>query len=443
LAGYLGLKIRPANKLRGRVLLPGDKSLSHRALLLAALADGVSRIENCLVAGVTEAMIGRLRAMAVDVKIEGKPESPVVVIRGRKLHGLAPPEGPLNCHGSATTMRLLAGVMAGQSFASVLDGNQGLRKRPMDRIVEPLKAKGARIETANGNAPLTFSPYPLRSSEHALPVASAQVKSALLLAGLYADGPTTVVEPHPSRDHTERLLGSLGVPIDHWKDGQGRHVVTISPNGFSLPGLNLRLPSDPSSAAFLLGAGLLAPDSEIEVSDLCLNPGRTGLLEVVQSMAADIKLSTGLERNGEPTGTLYVRSSSLKGVTVGGSLVTRMIDEFPILAVVATQAHGKTVVRDAEELRFKESDRIETLAEELSKMGADIQTRPDGFEIQGPVQLKGAVVNARGDHRIAMSLAVAGLVARGETEIEGWEIIRESFPQFPEVLKELGADLEW
>ena len=424
-------------------MLPGDKSLSHRALILAALADGVSRIENCLVAGVTKAMIGRLRAMNVDVKIKGQPDSPVVVIGGRTLRGLMAPEGPLNCHGSATTMRLLAGVMAGQSFPSVLDGNQGLRMRPMDRIVGPLKAKGARIETANGNAPLTFSPSRLRSSEHALPVASAQVKSALLLAGLYADGPTTVVEPHPSRDHTERLLGSLGVPIDHWKDRQGRHVVTISPNGFTLPSLNLRLPSDPSSAAFLVVAGLLAPDSEIEVSDLCLNPGRTGLLDVIQSMGADIRVSTGLDRNGEPTGTLHVRSSSLKGATIGGSLVTRMIDEFPILAVAATQAHGRTVVRDAEELRFKESDRIETLAEELSKMGADIETRPDGFEIQGPVQLKGAVVNARGDHRIAMGLAVAGLVARGETVVEGWEIIRESFPQFPEVLEQLGADLEW
>lgn len=439
----MGLKIRPARKLRGRVLLPGDKSLSHRALILAALAEGISRIENCLIAGVTEAMIACLRAMRVDVKIEGRPECPVVIIGGRNLRDLMAPEDPLNCRGSATTMRLLAGVMAGQSFPSVLDGNQSLRMRPMDRIVGPLRAKGAHIGTANGNAPLTFSPCRLRSSEHVLPVASAQVKSALLLAGLYSEGPTTVVEPRPSRDHTERLLGSLGVPLDHWKDGQGRHVVTISPDGFTLPALNLKLPSDPSSAAFLVGAGLLVPDSEIEVSDLCLNPGRTGLFDVIQSMAADIKVSTCLDRNGEPTGALHVRSSPLKGTTVGGSLVTRMIDEFPVLAVAATQAHGKTVVRDAEELRFKESDRIETLAEELGKMGADIQTRPDGFEIQGPVQLKGAVVNGRGDHRIAMSLAVAGLVAQGETVVEGWEIIRESFPQFPEVLKQLGADLEW
>jgi 3-phosphoshikimate 1-carboxyvinyltransferase len=439
----MGLKIRQASQLKGKILLPGDKSLSHRALILAALAEGISRIENCLVAGVTEAMIDCLRAMCVEVKIEGEAEGPVVVIGGRKLRGLMAPEGPLNCHGSATTMRLLAGVMSGQSFPSVLDGNQSLRMRPMDRIVEPLRAKGAHIETANGNAPLMFSPCRLRSSEHVLPVASAQVKSALLLAGLYADGPTTVVEPYSSRDHTERLLGSLGVPIDSWKDEQGRHVVTISPNGFTLSSLNLRLPSDPSSAAFLVVAGLLAPDSELEVSDLCLNPGRTGLLDVIQSMGADIKVSTGLDRNGEPTGTLQVRSSALTGATVGGATVTRMIDEFPILAVAATQAHGKTIVREAQELHFKESDRIQTLAEELSKMGADIQTLPDGFEIQGPVQLKGAVVNAHGDHRIAMSLAVAGLVARGETVVEGWEITRESFPGFSEVLNQLGADVEW
>jgi len=439
----MGLKIRQASQLKGKVLLPGDKSLSHRALILAALAEGISRIENCLVAGVTEAMIECLRAMCVDVKIEGEAEGPVVVIGGRKLRGLIAPEEPLSCDGSATTMRLLAGVMVGQSFPSVLDGNQGLRMRPMERIVGPLRAKGARIETTNGNAPLMFLPCRLQSSEHILPVASAQVKSALLLAGLYSDGPTTVVEPYPSRDHTERLLSSLGVPLERRKDGQGRHVVAISADGFTLPAMNLRLPSDPSSAAFLVVAGLLTPDSEIELPDLCLNPGRTGLLDVIQSMTADLEVSTGPDRNGEPTGTLLVRSAALKSASVCGATVTRMIDEFPVLAVAATQAQGKTIVRDAEELRYKESDRIKTLAEELSKMGADIQTRPDGFEIQGPVQLKGAVVNGRGDHRIAMSLAVAGLVAQGETVVEGWEIIRESFPQFPEVLKQLGADVEW
>ncbi|MGO9117671.1 MAG: 3-phosphoshikimate 1-carboxyvinyltransferase [Desulfomonilaceae bacterium] len=439
--GRNGLKIRPARQLKGKVVLPGDKSLSHRALILAGLADGASRIENCLIAGVTEAMIGCLRSMGVEIRIEGQPDGPVLIVNGRKLHGLIAPEQPLNCNGSATTMRLLAGVMAGQSFPSVLDGNQGLRMRPMDRIVEPLRAKGAHVETADGNAPLVFSPHPLESSRHVLPVASAQVKSALLLAGLYSDGPTMVVEPHPSRDHTERLLISLGAPLEHGKDSHG-HAVILYPDGFTLPALNLKLPSDPSSAAFLLVAGLLVSDCAIEISDVCLNPGRIGLFEVLDSMNAHIKVSAESERNGEPTGTLSARSSALKGATVGGVLVTRMIDEFPILAVAATQADGITIVRDAKELRFKETDRIETLAEELGKMGAVMETRPDGFRIRGPVQLKGAVVNGRGDHRIAMSLAVAGLVAKGETVIEGWEIIRESFPEFPNILKQLGADVE-
>ncbi len=439
--GRNGLKIRPARQLKGKVALPGDKSLSHRALILAGLADGVSRIENCLIAGVTEAMIDCLRSMGVEIRIEGRLDRPVLVVHGRKLHGLIEPEQPLNCYGSATTMRLLAGVMAGQSFPSVLDGNQGLRMRPMDRIVEPLRAKGALVETADGNAPLVFSPHPLESSRHVLPVASAQVKSALLLAGLYSDGPTMVVEPHPSRDHTERLLISLGAPIEHGKDGHG-DAVTLYPDGFTLPALNLKLPSDPSSAAFLLVAGLLVPDCAIEISDVCLNPGRIGLFEVLDSMNAHIKVSAESERNGEPTGTLSARSSALQGATIDGVLVTRMIDEFPILAVAATQAEGITIVRDAKELRFKETDRIETVAQELGKMGAVMETQPDGFRIRGPVQLKGAVVNGRGDHRIAMSLAVAGLVATGETVIEGWEIIRESFPEFLNILKQLGAGVE-
>ncbi len=439
--GRNGLKIRPTRQLKGKVALPGDKSLSHRALILAGLADGVSRIENCLIAGVTEAMIDCLRSMGVEIRIEGQLDRPVLVVHGRKLHGLIAPEQPLNCNGSATTMRLLAGVMAGQSFPSVLDGNEGLRMRPMDRIVEPLRAKGALVETADGNAPLVFSPHPLESSRHVLPVASAQVKSALLLAGLYSDGPTTVVEPHPSRDHTERLLISLGAPLEHGKDSHG-HAVILYPDGFRLPALNLKLPSDPSSAAFLLVAGLLVPDCAIEISDVCLNPGRIGLFEVLDSMNAHIKVSAESERNGEPTGTLSARSSALQGATIDGVLVTRMIDEFPILAVAATQAEGITVVRDAKELRFKETDRIETVAQELGKMGAVMETQPDGFRIRGPVQLKGAVVNGRGDHRIAMSLAVAGLVATGETVIEGWEIIRESFPEFPNILKQLGADVE-
>jgi len=313
----------------------------------------------------------------------------------------------------------------------------------MDRVVEPLRAKGAKIETDNGNAPLTFFPSLLQPSEHFLSVASAQVKSALLLAGLLTDGPTTVIEPHKSRDHTERMLRSLGVPVTELEDSDGRHHVTVSGPVASLPPLDVQLPSDPSSAAFLVTAGLLVPDSKIEVTNLCLNPGRTGLFEVFRLMGGDLHLNGASESNGEPTGTIIVGTGNLRGTTIQGSLVVRMIDEFPILAVAATQARGTTIVRDAEELRVKESDRIESLAEEMNKMGANIETMPDGFAVNGPVKFTGAVVNARGDHRLAMSLAVAGLIAEGETIIEGWETINDSFPEFPRILQQLGADVQW
>lgn len=441
------LRIRPARRLRGTVSLPGDKSLSHRALLISSLGAGVSRIRNCAMAGVTLAMIECLQTLGVQITEENKPNRQAgaadLLITGKDMAGFTTPSRPLNCQGSATTMRLMAGILSGQTFQSTLDGNPRLRTRPMDRVVEPLRAKGAIIETDKGNAPLTFSPSLLQPSEHVLPVASAQVKSALLLAGLFTDGPTTVIEPHKSRDHTERMLRGLGVPITESDDPDGCHRVTVSGAVASLPPLDVQLPSDPSSAAFLVVAGVLIPDSNIEVTNLCLNPGRTGLFEVLRSMGGDLRVNGASESNGEPTGTIAVGPGSLRGATIQGSLVVRMIDEFPILAVAATQARGTTTVRDAEELRVKESDRIESLAEELNKMGAAIETMPDGFALNGPVKLTGAVVNARGDHRLAMSLAVAGLIADGETIIEGWESINDSFPEFPRILKQLGADVQW
>lgn len=441
------LRIRPARRLRGTVSLPGDKSLSHRALLISSLGAGVSRIRNCAMAGVTLAMIESLQTLGVQIAEENTPSHQAgaadLLIAGKDLAGFTTPSMPLNCQGSATTMRLMAGVLAGQAFQSTLDGNQRLRTRPMDRVVEPLRAKGAVIETDRGNAPLTFFPSLLQPSEHLLPVSSAQVKSALLLAGLFTDGPTTVIEPYKSRDHTERMLRGLGVPITESEDPDGRHRVTVSGAVASLPPLDVQLPSDPSSAAFLVVAGMLIPDSSIEVTNLCLNPGRTGLFEVLRSMGGDLRVNGASQSNGEPTGTIAVGPGSLRGATIQGSLVVRMIDEFPILAVAATQARGTTTVRDAEELRVKESDRIESLAEELNKMGAAIETMPDGFALNGPVRLTGAVVNAKGDHRLAMSLAVAGLIADGETIIEGWESINDSFPEFPRILKQLGAEVQW
>ncbi|MCA1959404.1 MAG: 3-phosphoshikimate 1-carboxyvinyltransferase [Desulfomonile sp.] len=442
------LIVRPTRRLSGRVRLPGDKSLSHRALLFSALADGDSTVRNCLAAGVTDAMIDCLRDLGVEITtIDGAREKGAATadlhIRGRGLRGCVAPDRPLFCRGSATTMRLLAGVLACQSFESILDGSDRLRKRPMDRVVEPLKSKGANIITENGNAPLSFSPSRIVPSVHELPVASAQVKSALLLAGLYTSGSTTVTEPHASRDHTERLLRCMGLPLDSHTDAKGRHMVTLPDGTDRLPPLDMRIPGDPSSAAFLLVAGLLLPDAQVTVEDLCLNPGRIGLIEVLQSMGADLTVSNVGESNGEPTGSVTARTGNLQGTGVSGSVVARMIDEFPIFAVVSTQAHGITTVSGAKELRLKESDRIDALADELNRMGAGMVTLADGFVVKGPKRLRGAKVNARGDHRLAMSLIIAGLIADGETVVEGADVIHDSFPHFPEIMAGLGADLRW
>lgn len=440
------LIVRPARRVTGTVLLPGDKSLSHRALLLSALADGTSTVRNCLAAGVTEAMIDCLKGLGVDILEEGRGETVAAAnlsVTARGFGSFVRPTAPLYCRGSATTMRLLAGILAAQPFVSTLDGNDRLRERPMNRLVEPLREKGASIESRSGNAPLTFHPAKLKPSEHVLAVASAQVKSALLLAGLFTDGPTKVIEPHRSRDHTERMLRGLGVNVTESEDPDGIHTVTISSGVSGIPPMDLDLPSDPSSAAFLVVTGLIVPEAEIRIPRVCMNPSRAGLFDVLESMSGHIVVDARSESGGEPTGNLTIRSCRLTGTEIKGPVVTRMIDEFPILAVAATQAHGLTVVSDAEELRHKESDRITALAEELNKMGANIETKPDGFTIRGPVALKGALVDARGDHRLAMSLAVAGLVAEGETAIKGWRILGDSFPDFPQTLRRLGADVQW
>jgi 3-phosphoshikimate 1-carboxyvinyltransferase len=439
------LKIRPSLNMVGTVRLPGDKSISHRALLLGAIAKGVSRIDNLLFANVTEAMIDCLTELGVKIDIEdcGVAGAARVTIEGKSLTGFKSPNRPMNCRGSATTMRLLAGIMAGQNFESILDGNDRLRQRPMRRIIDPLTAKGAKILSNNGNAPLTFLPAQLSGAHAVLSVASAQVKSAILLAGLYAHGETKVTEPVTTRDHTERMLRILGVPVIESFGLDGAHTVSIKGPIESLPPLEAPLPSDPSSAAFMAVIGLITSGSAVTVPDVCLNPGRTGLFDVLVDMGADLEVTKQEDLCGEPVGTLIAKKSALTGTVVQGTIVTRMIDEFPIFAVAATQAKGRTVVKDATELRYKESDRIDALATELNKMGANVQTQPDGFIIDGPVKLKGATVNAHGDHRLAMSLAIAGLIAEGETLVEGWEVINDSFTDFQSILKNLGADIQW
>ncbi len=425
--------VHPAGPLRGRARVPGDKSISHRALLLGALAEGESRIEGPLLTGDGQATLHCLQALGVETALSVKDDStPVLTVVGRGLRGFREPAVPLDCVRSATTMRLLAGVLSGQPFSSVLTGDPQLLRRPMRRVVEPLRRMGADITDTDGHAPLTIRGRPLQGCEHRLEVASAQVKSALLLAGLLADGPTVVQEPAPTRDHTERMLAAMGVDVR--KEGEG---IILHPPAQSLRPLSPTVPGDFSSAAFLIVASVLVPDSEVTICDVGLNPTRTGLLDVLRAMGASITVTDEHLLGGEPVGNITVRSSALWGTEVSGDLVVRMIDEFPILAVAATQARGRTVVRDAAELRVKETDRIATVVEELGKMGARIEPLPDGFVVAGPTPLRGAPVSSHGDHRLAMALFVAGLVASGPTVVENMECAADSFPDFVPTMERL------
>jgi len=419
-------------RLRGSIQVPVDKSISHRALLLGALAEGTSQARGWLLAGVTEAMLGCVRALGIAVELQPTGAGLAdLTVHGAGLRGWQVPSQPLNCGGSATTMRLLAGALAGQPFTSILDGNPRLRQRPMSRIVDPLRRMGARIETLTGNAPLTIIGGELQSIDYTLPVASAQVKSAILVAGLFAPGTTIVREPGPARDHTERMLSAMGADLSI--DGP---AIMLTPREGLSP-LSMNTPGDFSSAAFLIVLGSLVPDSEIRIESVGLNPTRTGLLEVLSGMGADITVENERWMGGEPLGDLVVRWAYLRAAQVTGALVVRMIDEFPVLAVAATQAQGETVVRDAGELRVKESDRIAAIVRELRKLGAPIDERPDGFVVQGPTPLRGAVVESQADHRLAMALTVAGLIAEGETVIRGAECIEDSFPGFEDTFRGL------
>lgn len=432
------LMVRGGGLLRGRIRVPGDKSISHRALLLGAIAAGVTRVGNFLPATDCQATLACVRALGIEVERVSERE---LIVRGRGLHGLREPSDVLDCRGSGTTARLLAGILAGQPFYSVLTGSEQLRRRPMGRVAGPLRRMGATVLGREGGQllPLTICGGRLRGIDDALPMASAQVKSAILLAGLYAEGPTTVREPGPARDHTERMLRAQGANIEV----RGR-VVTLHSGG-ELAGLEVAVPGDFSSAAFFIAAACLVPGSELLIEEVGINPTRTGFLEVLRAMGAEVGMENWRERGGEPVADIVVRTEGgdgsplLRGVEVGKAIVPRMIDEFPILAVVATQAEGETVVRDAAELRVKEADRIAALVSELRKLGAHIQERPDGFVVEGPTRLVGTRVLSHGDHRLAMSLAVAGLVAAGETIVEGAECISDSFPGFERALRDLGG----
>ncbi|MCS7251772.1 MAG: 3-phosphoshikimate 1-carboxyvinyltransferase [Anaerolineae bacterium] len=428
------LRIRPANQFGGAISVPGDKSISHRMLLLSALADGTSSLQGWLPAADCEATLRCVRVLGVQVE---RPARDHLIVHGGGLRGLQPPSEPLDCGGSGTTMRLLMGILAGFPFPSVLIGNPQLSRRPMERVAQPLRQMGAEVFTTEGHAPVRVRGGFLHGIRYELPMASAQVKSAILLAGLYADCPTTVIEPAPSRDHTERLLQAMGATIR--KEGNS---ITIEPVEQLHP-LSLTIPGDPSSAAFLIAAALLIPGAHVQIPGVLLNPTRLGWLEAWQAMGASIQAIPEDEVGGERVGLLNASAAArLQAIEIAGAIVPRMIDEFPIFAVVATQAEGVTRVRDAAELRVKESDRIAALATELRRMGARIEEYADGFAIHGPTSLRGALVHSHGDHRLAMALTVAGLIAQGETVIEDADCIRDSFPGFVETMQALGAEIE-
>ena len=423
------LTLKPGMPLRGVTHVPGDKSISHRAILLGALGDGATEVRGWLAAGDTEATLAAVQQLGVQID---RHDTHTLTVHGGQLR---PADAPLDFVNAGTGIRLAAGIMAGQSFESVLDGSYQLRRRPMKRITEPLQDMGADISSEEGKCPLTVRPAQLKGIEHNLKIASAQVKSAILLAGLFAEGDTIVVQPGPARDHTERMLTSMGAQIT--VDG---NTVTLTP-GATLQPMDLTVPGDFSSAAFLMVAGLLVPDSDLTIQGVNLNDTRTGLVDALLAMGADIDVvETGLEA-GEPVGDIRVRYCALHGTTIGGDLVVRMIDEFPILMVAALSATGETVVHDAKELRVKETDRIAVMATELRKLGADIEEREDGFRIIGPQTLIGSVVDGHDDHRIAMSMAVAGLVADEMTVVTDAKCANDSFPGFAETLMELGGGL--
>jgi len=424
--------------------------------MLASIARGTSHVNGWLPAGDTIATLELLRSLAVPIQVKKKSDLGWdLQIKGQGLTGLTQPAHALDCQNAGTCMRLMAGILAGQPFASILDGSEQLRKRPMGRIVTPLRLMGAKIESSNNRPPLTIQAATLAGISYELPVASAQVKSAILLAGLYANGETRVHEPGPTRDHTERLLQAMGVELqfeDNWivlkppvdySSKSDLRPVPIQGHARDLKPLEITVPGDQSSAAFVMVAAALVPHSQVTIEGVGVNQTRTGLLDILSKMGGDIKVGNHHITGGEPVGNLSIQFEELHSTQVSGDSVVRAIDELPIWAVAATQAAGVSTLRDAAELRLKEVDRIALLAGELSKMGVDIQEHDDGFTIVGPIRLRGAHLDCHGDHRLAMALAVAAMLASEPSQIEDAEWISDSFPGFVGIMNSIGANMEW
>lgn len=408
--------------LRGEINVPGDKSISHRSIMFGALAQGDTRVRRFLRGADCMSTIRVFRQLGIE--IEESPEE--IIVHGKGLHGLTAPDGMLDVGNSGTTMRLCSGILAGQGFDCSLTGDASICKRPMGRVMTPLTQMGARISSrqSNGCAPLDISGSPLKGIHYESPVASAQVKSCVLLAGLYADGETSVNEPAVSRDHSERMLRAFGADVV----SEGTRV-TIQPEP-TLIGQDIDVPGDISSAAYFIAAGLLIPGSEVLVKNVGTNPTRDGMLRVCQAMGGNITRLNERLVSGEPVCDLLVRGSELKGITIEGTLIPTLIDELPMIAVMAAFAQGTTIIRDAAELKVKESNRIDTVCENLRAMGADVEPTDDGMIIHGGPALHGAVINSYLDHRIAMSFAVGACTASGSSEILSAECVDISYPDF-------------
>ncbi len=422
--------IYPARRLSGKIRLQGDKSISHRALMIGAIAEGTTEIANLNSGKDVQSTISCL--LRLGVKIEN--ENDRTIVHGRGLSGLAKPNGTLDVGNSGTTIRLLSGILAGQEFSTNITGDDSIQKRPMARITQPLRKMGAQIDAvADDFAPLSIKGGKLTPIDYTLPVASAQVKSCLLLAGLYSEGVTKILEPAESRDHTERMLSFFEGRVE--KNGSG-----ISVKGPArLKGQNISVPGDLSSAAFFIAAAVLVKNSEIVLESIGINPTRTAFLDLLINMGANIEMSNSKEVNNEPVADIQVKSSALKGVTISGETIPALIDEIPILAILATQADGITKISDAQELRHKESDRLRTVALNLKKMCAHVEENIDGLTIKGPVQLKASELDSFHDHRIAMSFAVAGLIAPSKSVINNAECVDVSCPGFYQELARLSG----
>lgn len=422
----------PANKISGTINIPGDKSISHRSLIFSSLAEGTSYVSGLLESEDCINTMKAFQSMGVEIYKEDKGS---YKINGVGLDGLEEPSHILHCGNSGTTMRLLSGLLSAQKFYTVLTGDQSLVTRPMDRVIIPLSSMGAKIWARKDKyAPLSIRGQSLGGIDYKLPVASAQVKSSIILAGLYSDGDIKIVEPGSSRDHTERMLSAFGVNLNI----KGDIIELKKKDKLRLSAQEIDIPADISSAAFFIAAALITPNSELILKNIGINPTRSGFLTVVQDMGANIEIFNRRDTGGEPMADIKVSSSDLKAVPIKGDIIPSLIDEIPLLAILSTQAEGKTIIRDAEELRVKESDRIKTTCAGLKQLGVSVEELDDGMIINGQAKLKGeAVIDCHYDHRIAMSFAIAGLVSEIPITIENSEAINTSFPEFPNLLKEI------